>query len=99
LHGRFLLDFSTSGKAEFGEVRMWYRLNQILLALLLAGGAVYGLIVFINAPPILRQEGQGEGQLQKQAKKDLQNHLKKLQDQQAEAFQRAMEQGRSASGS
>ena len=78
---------------------MWYRLNQILLAVLIGGGLIYGLVLFINAPPVLRQEGQGESQLEKQAKKDLQKHLKMLQDQQAEAFQRAMDQGRSATGS
>ena len=78
---------------------MWYRLNQLLLAVLLGGGVIYGLVLLINAPPVLRQEGQGESQLEKQAKKDLQKHLKKLQDQQAEAFQRAMDQGRSATGS
>jgi hypothetical protein len=78
---------------------MWYRLNQILLVALVAGGVIYGLVTFINAPPLLRREGQGESQFQKQVRKDFEKTLKKLQDQQADAFRDAMETGRSATGS
>ena len=82
---------------------MWYKLNQafgvILLVALVGGGGVYGLYKFVSGPPLLRQEGQPEGQYQKQARKDLEKRLRQLQDQQAESFQRAMEAGRSARGS
>ena len=78
---------------------MFYKLNQILFVALLAGSAIYGLVVFIKAPPVLRQKGQGENSFQKQVRKDFEKTLKKIQDQQAEAFQRSMDQGRSATGS
>jgi hypothetical protein len=78
---------------------MWYRLNQILFVLLVGGASIWALVAFIKAPPVLRREGQEENQLQKQAKKDLQKHLQKIHGEQAEMFQRAMEQGRSATGS
>ena len=56
---------------------MWYKLNQafgvILLVALVGGGGAYGLYKFVSGPPLLRQEGQPEGQYQKQARKDLES--------------------------
>ena len=72
---------------------MWYKLNQILGTVLLIGligaGAIYGVMVYVETPPLLRQEGDGPSEYELQARAKLQKQLNEIQDQQAAAFERA----------
>jgi hypothetical protein len=82
---------------------MWYELNKIVGVLLLiaivGGAAGYAL----TRPPLLRQRSDdvagSENQYQRQARKNLQRRMSKLQDQHSEAMQKAIDVGRRATGS
>lgn len=77
---------------------MWYKLNEmmgiILLIAVVGGAAIYGLILFIEAPPLLRQEGDPPSAYELQARKDLEKRIRGLQDRQAEVLKEAAEFGR-----
>jgi hypothetical protein len=81
---------------------MWYKLNDmfgmILLFALVGGGAIYGLILFIEMPPVIRQESDGPSAAEIQARKELEKQMKQLQDQQTEAFRDAEDVRRRALG-
>jgi hypothetical protein len=79
---------------------MWYKLNEMLsviaLVVIVGGAAIYGLILFIETPPLIRQESDGPSAYELQAREDLERQIRGLQDQQAEVLREAAEQGRRA---
>jgi hypothetical protein len=79
---------------------MWYKLNEMLsvvaLVVIVGGAAIYGLVLFIEAPPLIRQESDGPSPYQQQASEALEKQIRELQDQQAEILREAAEHGRRA---
>jgi hypothetical protein len=79
---------------------MWYKLNEVLgsivLVVVLGGAAIYGLILVIEAPPLIRQESEGPSPQQLQARKDLERKMGELQRQQSDAIDDATSLGRDA---
>ena len=82
---------------------MLYKLNNsigiILLIVVIGGGAMYGLVTFLSAPPVLRQSYQDDGPYQRQAQKDLKRRMQHLQQQSSDAIQKSIEIGQRATSS
>ena len=82
---------------------MLYKLNNsigiILLIIVFGGGALYGLVTFLSAPPLLRQSSQGDSPYQQQARKDMERRIQHLQQQSSDAIQRSIEIGQCATSS